>query len=102
MRTLSVNELEQVGGGVLPLVAVIKVAVPVIAATAASAYVIVKGLEFAKELCEKGSNAQVKSKIVDMSCTAVKKPEVGSSTPPPSLSDPGGMLKGKFLEETYT
>ena len=73
-----------------------------IAATAASAYVIVKGLEFAKDPCEKGSNAQVKSKIVDMSCTAVKKPEVGSSTPPPSLSDPGGMLKGKFLEETYT
>ena len=100
MRTLSVDELDRVGGGVLPLVAVVKVAIPVVAATAASAYVIVKGLEVAKELCEKGSNAQVKSKIVDMSCTAVKKPELGSSMPPPSLSDPNGMLKGRFLEES--
>lgn len=102
MRTLSVDELERVGGGVFPVVAVVKIALPVIAGTVAGAYVIAKGLEVAKELCEKGSDVQVKSKIVSMSCTAVKKSEVGPGTPPQSPSNPDGILKAKFPDLTYT
>jgi hypothetical protein len=101
MRTLAIDEMEQVGGGALPLLAVAKFALPIIAGTAAGTYVIVKGLEFAKELCEQGASAQVKSKIVEMSCTAVKKPEGSASSPTQSFGDPGGMLKARFPDATY-
>ena len=102
MRTLSVDELDQVSGGALPLVAAaVKYAAPAIAAIAAVTYGTIKALESAKELCKEGADAQVKSKLVDMSCSGVKKPEVRLPSRPVDPNDRNGMLKANVPDAVF-
>ncbi len=102
MRTLVAEELDQVSGGAVPLVAVaVKYALPALATIAAATYMTVRALDHAKELCKDGANAQVKSKVVEMSCSAPKKAEVSVSSPPVDFNERDGMLKAKFPDAIF-
>ncbi len=98
MRTLTVGELEQVGGGALPVLALAKIAIPVVTAAATTVYVTIRALETVQKLCEEGSNSQMKTKIVDLSCTAVPRPEAGSPSTK-NADDPASQLKAKFPDK---
>lgn len=106
MRTLECKEVEQVAGGVLPLVALvptIKAVTPVVttivtaAAGAAATWMgvsaIKDAIDKAADLCKEGASATVNSAIVDVSCSGKK-----DDKPPPKESrkvpnPPPGMLK---------
>jgi hypothetical protein len=77
MRTLELNEIEQVAGGLLPvaLVPLIKAAAPVVATVVTAvvaASVVRDALEEAAKLCSEGADVTVKSPVVELSCSAKK------------------------------
>ena len=73
MRTLAISEIEQVGGGVLPvaIVPILKAAAPIVATVATAATTIAGGMTIASsieraidkaaEACKSGSAASVQS-----------------------------------------
>ena len=82
MRALTVDEANQVGGGIVFTAPLFKVA----AATVIAGGVIlakylteVEALKTAADLCRDGSDASVKTKEVSLSCTG-KKPEAPSKS----------------------
>ncbi len=80
MRTLTVNEAQEVGGGVVFALPVVKVAA---GAVIAGGLILAKylteaeALKTAADLCREGSDASVKTKEVALTCTA-KKPQAPS------------------------
>jgi|688.fasta_scaffold529886_2 hypothetical protein len=103
MRTLALNEIEQVGGGVLPfaVVPLIKAAAPIVATVVTAATTIIGGMAVASsinraidkaaEACKDGSEATVKSPIVEMSCSP--KADVQPASRHPQRTPPPGVLQ---------
>lgn len=110
MRTLELNEMEQVGGGLLPvaIVPLLKVTLPYVTTVATAATTIglalaasktvSHALDKASELCSEGSDAQVKSPVVELSCTAKKDGQPGNQRKGPLPNPPGGLLKAMIPE----
>ncbi len=111
MRTLALNEVEQVGGGLLPgaIVPLAKLALPyvtpvVTAVTSiglawTASKTVSHALDKASELCSEGSDAQVKSAVVDLSCTAKKDGQSSHQRKAPSPNPPSGLLKAMMPED---
>ena len=93
MRTLTVNEAQEVGGGVVFALPVVKVAA---GAVIAGGLILAKylteaeALKTAADLCREGSDASVKTKEVALTCTA-KKPQAQQKPERPAGLRPPGM-----------
>lgn len=110
MRTLEWNEVEQVSGGVLPLVAIVPViksitpiattivtVVGTATATWIAASTVSKALEKASEVCKDGGEASVKSLTADMACSG-KKNEGTEKKGAPLPNPPAGLLRAMMPE----
>lgn len=110
MRTLEWNEVEQVSGGAVPLVALVPVikaitpianAIVTAAGTAAATWIaastVSKALENAAEVCKDGGEASVKSLTADMACSG-KKNEGTETKGAPLPNPPAGLLRAMIPE----
>jgi hypothetical protein len=103
MRTLELNEIEQVAGGLLPvaLVPLIKAAAPVVATVVTAvvaASVVRDALEEAAKLCSEGADVTVKPPVVELSCSAKKDGQGTQGQGPRKTTPPPGMLKAMLPE----
>lgn len=107
MRTLELDEIEQVSGGAVPLIAaivpIVQAAIPVVTTLAAAATTITvaaiaastvkKAIDGAADLCKNGAEATIKSPTVDMSCSGKKDEQAKGKAAGDPSSLPPGMLK---------
>ncbi len=111
MRTLEWKEVEQVSGGVLPLVGLvpaIKAATPIVTtivtatagavATLIGVSAIKDAIDKAADVCKEGASATVKSAVVDVSCSGKKDENSTSKQGAKVANPPPGVLKAMMPE----
>jgi hypothetical protein len=104
MRTLGVQELDMVSGGVLPVAVIgaMKVGGGIatgLATLGGLVYLAKSGLDTGAELCKSGANVSIRTPKLDISCTAPQRPARSASSPKSSVfEDPLLMVTTPYEE----